>query len=129
MTLVLNLMIGVSTYFLTHTHTLQFYVVFKTCIVNVMSNTGVLRVACDVWRLYIHNVKKTRVLTRSPALPQAAFTNDMMMYCAPTELYKLNATVMETICASVCITYMICFTLGTTFRTHRSTDEQAHANL
>ena len=48
---------------------------------------------------------------RTPELPQAGLTNDMMIYYAPTELYKLNATVMEMICASVCITSMICFTL------------------
>ena len=50
---------------------------------------------------------------RTPELPQAGLTNDMMIYYAPTELYKLNATVMEMICASVCITSMICFTLET----------------
>ena len=52
----------------------------------------------------------------------------MMIYYAPTELYKLNATVMEMICASVCITSMICFTLEKTFRSHRLFDEEAHAN-
>ena len=65
---------------------------------------------------------------RKPELPQAALTNDMMIYYAPSELYKNNATVMEMICASVCITSMICFTLEKKFRGHRSFDEQAHAN-
>jgi hypothetical protein len=51
---------------------------------------------------------------RTPELPQASLMNDMMIVYAPTELYKLNATVMEMICASVCITSMICFTLENT---------------
>ena len=66
---------------------------------------------------------------RMPEIPKAALTNDMMIFYAPTELYKLQATVMEMICASVCITSMICFTLEKTCRNHRHFDEQAHANL
>ena len=40
---------------------------------------------------------------QTPELPPAAPTNDMMLYYAPTELYELNATIMEVSCASVCI--------------------------
>ena len=53
---------------------------------------------------------QSKLCKRTPELPPAAPTNDMMIYYAPTELYELNATVMEVICASVCITSMICFT-------------------
>ena len=52
----------------------------------------------------------------------------MMIYDAPTEMYELNATVTEVICASVCITFMICFTLEKKYRSNRSFDEHAHAN-
>ena len=51
---------------------------------------------------------------RTPELPQASLMNDMTILYAPTELYKLKATVMEMICASVCITSMFCFTLEKT---------------
>ena len=47
---------------------------------------------------------------RSPCLPPAALANDMMIYYALTILYTQQATMMEMICASVCITSMICFT-------------------
>ena len=45
-----------------------------------------------------------------PSMPLAALADDMMIYYAPIELYTDNVTVMEIICASVCITSMICFT-------------------
>ena len=64
---------------------------------------------------------------RIPVLPPAALTNDMIYY-APTKLCELNATVMEMICASVCITSMICFTLEKKYRGQRSFDGQAHVN-
>ena len=35
---------------------------------------------------------------------------------------------MEVICASVCITFMICFTLEKEYRSNRSFDERTHAN-
>ena len=36
-------------------------------------------------------------------MPPAALANDMMMYVAPIELYTDNVTVMEMLCASVCV--------------------------
>ena len=51
---------------------------------------------------------QTHICKRTPELPPAALTNDMMIYYTPTEIYELNATVMELICASVCITSMFC---------------------
>ena len=45
------------------------------------------------------------------AMPQAALANDMMIYYAPRELYEDKVTMLEMVCASVCITSMICFTL------------------
>ena len=44
-------------------------------------------------------------------LPQAALTNDLMIFYAPPVLYEQKATAMELICASVCLTTMISFTL------------------
>lgn len=52
--------------------------------------------------------------SRSPKMPAAELVNDMMIYYifyAPRELFTQNVTVMEMICASTCITSMICFTL------------------
>ena len=63
-----------------------------------------------------------------PSLPPAALSNDMMIYYAPTILYTENVTVMEMLCASVCITSMICFTLEKKHRGHRSMDECVQQN-
>ena len=63
-----------------------------------------------------------------PFLPPAALANDMMIYYAPTILYAEKVTMMEMICASVCVTSMICFTLEKTYRTIRSFDEPTHVN-
>ena len=38
-----------------------------------------------------------------PALPPAALANEMMIFYAPKEIYTNNVTVVEMICASVCI--------------------------
>ena len=49
---------------------------------------------------------------RGPVLPPAALSNDMMVFYAPEELYLDGGlTVMEMICASPCITAMICFSM------------------
>ena len=44
-------------------------------------------------------------------LPPASLANDMMIFYAPAVLYKEEVTVMEMICASTCLTSMICFSL------------------
>ena len=44
-------------------------------------------------------------------MPPAALANDMMIFYAPRELYTKKVTIMEMICASVCLTSMICFSL------------------
>ena len=69
-----------------------------------------------------------QLFQRKPQMPPAALANDMMIYYAPSELYEFNATVMEMICASVCITSMICFTLEKKYRGNRALDETMHAN-
>ena len=65
---------------------------------------------------------------RTPEVPPAALPHYMMICYAPTELYELHATVMDIICASVCITSMLCFTLENQYRSNHSFDEHAHAN-
>ena len=61
-------------------------------------------------------------------MPPAALADDMIIYYAPTELYAENTTVMEMLCASVCITSMLVFTLENKYRGHRAMDEFAHGN-
>ena len=51
-----------------------------------------------------------------------------MIYYAPSILYTEKVTVMEMICASVCITSMICFTFVKKYRNIRSLDGDVHAN-
>ena len=61
-----------------------------------------------------------------PQMPAPALTNDMMIFYAPREIYEKNVTVMEMICASTCLTSMICFTLEKRYRGERVLDENAH---
>ena len=63
-----------------------------------------------------------------PCLPPACSSNDMMMLYSPTILYAKKVTVMEIICASMCVTTMIRFTLEKQDRNCRSMDEEAQAN-
>ena len=59
-------------------------------------------------------------------MPPAALTNDMMIFYAPRELYTMNVTVLELICASVCLTSMICFTLEAKYRKENPFDSEVH---
>ena len=43
--------------------------------------------------------------------PAAALSNDMMVYYAPQDVFQGEVTVMEMLCASPCLTTMICFSL------------------
>jgi len=48
----------------------------------------------------------------SPSLPPSALSNDMMVFYAPEELYQDGGlTIMEMLCASPCLTAMICFSM------------------
>ena len=49
-------------------------------------------------------------------MPAMSLCNDMMIFYAPLELYTMNVTVMEMICASVCLTSMLCYTLEAKYR-------------
>ena len=50
----------------------------------------------------------------------------MMIFYAPRELYTMEVTVMEMLCASVCLTSMICFTLELKYRRENPFDSQVH---
>ena len=52
------------------------------------------------------------VMSETPTLPPPSLCNDMMVFYAPTELYEDGGlTIMEMICASPCLTSMICFSM------------------
>ncbi len=59
-------------------------------------------------------------------MPAAALTNDMMIFYAPEEIYTNNVTVVEMVCASVCITSMICCTLELKHRKENPLDSEVH---
>mgnify|MGYP003334478227 CR=1 FL=1 len=63
-----------------------------------------------------------------PKLPPSSLANDMMMFYPPKMLYEQKVIIMEIICASVCITSIICFTSEKQFRNVRGMDEAVHAN-
>ncbi|CAK0901015.1 unnamed protein product, partial [Prorocentrum cordatum] len=57
-----------------------------------------------------------------------ALANDMMTFYSPEELFAGNVTLLEMICASVCVTSMVCFTLEKRYRNERSFDMEAGNN-
>ena len=63
---------------------------------------------------------------REIQMPPAALANDMMIFYAPSELYTHDVTAMEMICASVCLTSMICFTLEAKYRKENPFDSEFH---
>ena len=58
-------------------------------------------------------------MTTITGLPLAALANDLMIFYAPQELYTRRVTVMEMICASTCLTSMICFSFEAKHRRER----------
>ena len=60
--------------------------------------------------------------------PQQALSNDLMIYYAPRELYELDVTFMEMICASPCLTTMACFSLEKKYRNERVMDATVQNN-
>ena len=61
-------------------------------------------------------------------MPPLALANDLMIFYAPRELYTKKVTILEMICASPCLTSMICFSLEKKYRGERAVDEQVHMN-
>ena len=61
-------------------------------------------------------------------VPPASLRNDMMIFDAPRELYINKVTILEMICASVCMTSMICFSLEKKYRAARPYDATVHMN-
>ena len=59
-------------------------------------------------------------------MPAACLANDLMIFYAPEEIYTQGVTVLEMICASTCITSMICFTLDAKYRSENPMDAAAH---
>ena len=60
--------------------------------------------------------------------PAAALSNDMMIYYGPREAYSMEVTVMEMLCASPCLTTMICFSLEQKSRGDRALDQDVWMN-
>eukprot|EP00435_Cladocopium_sp_Y103_P031622 s1345_g8.t1 len=60
--------------------------------------------------------------------PAAALTNDMMVYYGPKDTCRNEVTVMEMLCASPCLTTMICFSLEQKLRGDRALDQDAWMN-
>ena len=65
-------------------------------------------------------------LSSKGELPKEALANDMVVYYAPRELYEFNVTMMELVCASPCMTSLICFSLEKKYRDRRTLDERVH---
>ena len=78
------------------------------------------RQCCSSCRMPLCRECEQALTTTDTWMPPAALANDMMIFYAPRELYTMQVTVVEMICASVCITSMICFTLEAKYRNERA---------
>ena len=63
---------------------------------------------------------------KAQKLPPLSLANDMWTGFAPAMLYTDQVTVMEMICASPCITTLLCFSMETRYRSDHLLDEKAH---
>ena len=88
----------------------------QCCSRESSSRSHAANVSCVDCRAPICEECAKCVYASEPSLPPASLGNDMMIYYAPSILYTENVSVMEMICASVCITSMISFTLDKTSR-------------
>ena len=52
-------------------------------------------------------------------MPAMSLANDIMIFYVPREMYTLNVTAIEMICASVCLTSMLCYTLEAKYRSEK----------
>ena len=100
----------------------------QCCSRDSSSRSHASNVSCVDCRAPICEECAHSVFASEPSLPLAGLSNDMMIYYAPSILYKENVSVMEMICASVCITSMISFTLEKKYRGSRSMDQKHNAN-
>ena len=62
---------------------------------------------CRKCRLPLCRECDAAVCGPTPCMPAMSLANDLMIFYAPRELYTLNATVMEMMCASICLTTML----------------------
>ena len=70
--------------------------------------------------------RQCRTGVHAGQMPQHALANDLVVYYAPRELYEERVTMMELVCASPCMTSLICFSLEKKYRNRRTLDERAH---
>ena len=70
--------------------------------------------------------RQCRTAMGAGQMPQHALANDLVVYYAPRELYEERVTMMELVCASPCMTSLICFSLEKKYRNRRTLDERAH---
>ena len=69
-------------------------------------------VLCDSCEVPVCDLCYSCADAEEPSLPPPSLCNDMMIFYAPEELYEGGGlTIMEMICASPCITSMICFSM------------------
>ena len=100
----------------------------ECCSKDISSRSHADNICCEDCKAPICEECAECIFAKEPSMPPASLSNDMMIYYAPSILYKENVSVMEMICASVCITSMISFTLEKKYRGCRSMDQTHNAN-
>ena len=81
---------------------------------------------CTKCKLPVCNACENALTATPPRIPAAALVNDMMIFYAPKEIYIHGVSVVEMICASPCITSMICCTLEWKHRKFNPLDSDLH---
>ena len=79
----------------------------KTCTTSACVCPKCRVPVCHECLKYLHK----DVMHADNKVPPQALANDMMVFYAPRVLYERGMTVIEMMCASVCITSMICFAM------------------
>ena len=81
------------------------------------------RACANCWMPLCRNCRKQ---VSDGSLPKQALANDLLVFYAPRELYEHKVTMLELVCASPCMTSLICFSLEKKYRNRHALDERAH---
>ena len=91
----------------------------KQCRAGCLQDTA----CAECWMPVCRHCRKQM---QEQTLPKEALANDLVVYYAPRELYEERVTMLELVCASPCMTSLICFSLEKKYRDCRALDERVH---
>ena len=87
------------------------------------------RLCIECWLPECHECStEMRLKTTDLQMPAPALANDLMIFYAPEVIYEKQVTTLELLCASTCLTTMICFSLEKKYRGENAFDSKMHMN-